>query len=135
MAYKLSTRSIINRQGVNPKLIAICDEAIRLTPIDFGIPSSGGYRTAEQQYALFCDGKSKADGYDKKSYHQTGNALDFYAFVDGKASWEEGHLAVVAATFLQAAIKMDIKIQWGGLWKGFRDMPHIQLMETGDGSS
>ena len=55
--------------------------------------------------------------------------IDFYAYVDGKASWDEGHLALVATAFMQAAIKLGYKIQWGGLWKGFKDMPHIQLVE------
>ena len=36
-----------------------------------------GYRTAEEQNALYKKGRSKLDGYKKKSFHQSGNAVDF----------------------------------------------------------
>lgn len=127
MNFKFSKRSLKNREGVDPRLIEISDRALQLSPIDFGIPKYGGLRTAEDQAKLFDDGKSKCDGYIKKSYHQSGKALDFYAFVDGKASWEREHLAIVAAAFLQAAAESGYKLEWGGLWKSFQDFPHVQL--------
>ena len=127
--FKLSNRSKERREGVNSRLIEICDFAIAITIIDFGIPAFGGTRTDEEQLALFHAGKSMCDGIDKRSYHQTGRALDFYAYVDGKASWNEHHLATVAAAFLQSAAMLGYKLQWGGLWVGFRDMPHVQLLE------
>lgn len=126
--YYLSSASKRNREGVNEKLIEISDLAIKITLIDFGIPSSGGLRTAEEQNKLYCDGKSKCDGYSKKSNHQSGDAIDFYAFVDGKASWNEDHLTLVAVAFLQAASILGYKVQWGGFWK-FKDMPHIELID------
>tara|TARA_R110002020_G_scaffold170207_1_gene359563 strand:- start:1156 stop:1554 length:399 start_codon:yes stop_codon:yes gene_type:complete len=129
MNYQFSQRSFTNMAGVRPELIEIALQAIQMSPIDFGIPSSGGLRTAEEQKALFVNGKSKCDGEVKKSYHQSGNALDFYAYVDGAASWKEEHLAIVAAAFLQAAIELGYTLEWGGLWKGFRDMPHVQMPE------
>lgn len=127
MSYTLSRQSKRHRNGIDPKLIEISDLAIQLTVVDFGHPSTGGIRTAKQQRELFLDGKSKADGYDKLSYHQSGKALDFYAFVDGKASWNKSHLAMVAAAHLQAASLLGYKLKWGGLWKGFKDFPHVQL--------
>jgi peptidoglycan L-alanyl-D-glutamate endopeptidase CwlK len=125
--YHLSNRSKKNSEGVDQRLIEIRDLAIHITVVDFGIPGSGGLRTAEEQRALFVAMKSKCDGYDKLSRHQSGKALDFYAYVDGHASWEEKHLAMVAAAFLQAAAMLGYKLKWGGLWKGFKDMPHVQL--------
>ena len=125
--FTLSSRSKANRQGVDSRLIEISDLAIQLTVIDFGIPSSGGLRTREEQRKLFDDGKSKADGTIKLSNHQSGRALDFYAYVDGKASWDEYHLAMVAAAFLQAASILGYELEWGGLWKSFKDSPHVQL--------
>ena len=113
--------------GVNKCLIKIADLAIMITAVDFGIPATGGLRTQDMQRVLFEDGLSRCDGYNKRSKHQTGNALDFFAYVDGKASWEKEHLAQVAAAFLQAACMLGIKIEWGGLWSGFQDMPHIQM--------
>ena len=106
----------------------VADRAIKITKIDFGIPETGGVRTAEQQNALHKSGASPfCDGYENRSNHQDGNALDFYAYVDGKASWEPEHLAQVACAFLQAANELGIKIKWGGLFKSWSDMPHIEI--------
>jgi len=127
MAYSLSNNSKKNREGIHPHLIEICDLAIKLSVVDFGIPKDGGIRTAVRQRELFDDEKSKADGVIRKSKHQSGRALDFYAYVDGKASWDTEHLAMVATAFLQAASLLGYQLKWGGLWKNFKDMPHVQL--------
>jgi len=126
--FKLGSNSLNNRAGVDHRLIEISDRAIQLSIIDFGIPSSGGLRTIKEQAALFTAGKSKADGRTNKSYHQTGRALDVYAYVDGKASWDKLHLALIAAAMLQAASELGYRLTWGGLWK-WQDMPHFQLGE------
>lgn len=126
--YQYSQRSIQNMSGINIDLRRVADRAIQITKIDFGIPETGGVRTAEQQNALHKSGASPfCDGYENRSKHQDGNALDFYAYVDGKASWEPEHLAQVACAFLQAANELGIKIKWGGLFKSFVDQPHIEI--------
>lgn len=112
--------------GVDDGLQQVAFAALSISKIDFGIPEDGGVRTAERQKELYNDGKSLADGYKYKSGHQAGKALDFYAYVDGKASWNELHLAMVAAAFLQAGTVLGIKLEWGGLFRNFKDMPHIQ---------
>lgn len=134
MRFALSTSSRTNRLGIHDDLIKISDLAIQITTIDFGHGSSAGLRTAEQQHALYLAGNSKADGYKRLSNHQSGNALDFYAYINGRASWEREHLAMVAAAHLQAASILGIKLSWGGLWrskKGFYgwDMPHVELTD------
>ena len=113
----------------------VLNEAIKHT--DFSVIF--GNRTIELQQELYAKGRTDGkvtdiskvvtylDGVNKKSYHQSGRALDFYAYVDGKASWEKEHLAVVACSFLQAANELGYKLEWGGLWKSFQDMPHVQL--------
>lgn len=134
MGYQLSTSSKYNRQGVDQRLIDISDFALRISLVDFGHGQDSGKRTAKRQSELFDDEKSACDGYDKISNHQTGEALDFYAFVDGKASWKHEHLAMVAAAFLQAASILGYPVKWGGLWRSKKskiygwDMPHIELM-------
>jgi hypothetical protein len=130
MGYKFSLKSRQRMKGINPDLIEIAERALELSNVDFGIPTYGGLRTASEQAQLYADGKSKADGYDKKSYHQTGNALDVYAYVDWKASWSPEHLALVAAAMLQAASELGIHLEWGGHWKSFKDMPHFQLRRS-----
>jgi peptidoglycan L-alanyl-D-glutamate endopeptidase CwlK len=124
--YTLSKTSLRNLDGVHPELIDVVKMAIQITKIDFGIPSSGGYRTASQQNELYRDKKSQLDGFDKKSNHQTGNAVDVFAYVDGKASWDEHHLSMVACAMLEAANRLGVNLRWGGLWKSFVDMPHFE---------
>ena len=132
----LSQKSLNSRAGVNSKLIEIDDLALTISKIDFGIPEYGGFRTAEVQQMLFNTNKSKADGVNNLSYHQSGNALDFYAYVNGRASWGHDHLAMVAAAHLQAASQLGYALEWGGFWKSNElingipygwDMAHIQL--------
>lgn len=124
-------------KGVNPELIVIFTEAIKNSPIDFGVPGLGGLRTAEHQNKLFKAGKSKCDGYKDKSYHQSGNALDFYAYVNGEASWKEHHLSMVAGVIMATAKrlkkegKVSIDLYWGGQFGSSDftgwDMPHIEI--------
>ena len=139
--YQLSARSKQRREGVDPRLIEIDDLAMELTLVDFGHPSDAGLRTAERQHELYKAGKSACDGYKKRSNHQDAKALDFYAFVDGAASWTEPHLAMVACAYFQAAALLGYRIKWGGMWKrrtpklingipyGW-DCPHIELVDV-----
>lgn len=133
--YHLSTASKKNREGVDIRLIQTSDLAITLTIIDFGHDKYAGLRTPETQNQLFKRNKSRADGYDRLSEHQSGKALDFYAYVNGGASYAPEHLAMVAAAHLQAASMLGHRVKWGGLWKSGKsklygwDMPHIQLID------
>ena len=126
--FKFSQRSKDRMKGIDPRLIEIANLALQISPIDFGIPQHGGVRTAEEQWVLFMDGASKADGAHHKSKHQSGKALDFYAYVKGAPSWDYHNMAIVGAAHLQAASALNIRLQWGGLWKNFKDYPHIQLL-------
>ncbi len=129
MSFKLGKNSINNLVGVDGRLIAIADLAITLSNIDFGIPSTGGLRSTEDQAKLFEDGVSKADGVNNKSYHQSGKALDVYAYVDGKASWDKLHLSLIAAAMLQASAQLGYELKWGGLWKSWQDYPHFEIRD------
>jgi len=138
-SFSFSRSSTENMLGVHNDLIVIFTEAIKNSPIDFGVPSSGGLRTAEQQRELFMDAKSKCDGYKSKSYHQSGNALDFYAYVNGKASWDKIHLSIIAGVILATAKrlrkggKINSEITWGGTFGSAEftgwDMPHFQVSD------
>ncbi len=138
MCYQFSSKSMERMTGVNLDLITIFNEAIKNSPIDFGIPPHGGLRTAEEQNELFKADRSKCDGYEIKSSHQTGNALDFFAYVDNNASWDKLHLAMVASVIMTTAKrlkkegKIDSEINWGGTFgssdfNGW-DMPHIEIL-------
>ncbi len=142
--FNFSKRSVERMQGVHPDLIVIFTEAIKTCPIDFGVPEFGGMRTKGEQNLLFKKGLSKCDGFDKISKHQLEyddpyvNALDFYAYISGKASWDKVHLAIVASTILSTATRLlkegliKIKIKWGAtfgssIFKGW-DYPHIEIV-------
>ena len=127
--YKLSSSSKKRLEGIDPRLISIINEALKISVIDFGIPCDGGLRTAERQKQLFDKKVSKCDGTINKSYHQTGKAFDVYAYVDGKASWDRYHLTQVAAAMLQAAAMLGYQLRWGGLFKSFVDMPHFEIRD------
>jgi peptidoglycan L-alanyl-D-glutamate endopeptidase CwlK len=129
MSFELGKNSLKNREGIDDRLLDITDLAIKLTNIDFGIPNTGGLRSVEDQAKLFTAGKSKADGRTNHSYHQTGKAVDVYAYVDGKASWEKEHLAIIAAAMLQASAQLGYELKWGGLWKSWQDFPHFEIRD------
>ena len=129
MSFKLGKNSINNMAGIDGRLIDIAELAIKLSNIDFGIPSSGGLRSEADQAKLFTDGVSKADGVSNKSYHQSGKAIDVYAYVDGKASWDKLHLSLIATAMLQASAQLGHELKWGGLWKSWQDMPHFELRD------
>lgn len=142
--FKLSANSKKNRDtvsgGVDPRLAEISNLAITISLIDFGHGAHSGRRTATEQHQLHLDGVSpNCDGYTVESKHQSGLALDFYAYVDGKASWDHAHLAVVAAALLQAASTLGYRLSWGGFWRSSRpkpiggipygwDCPHVELV-------
>jgi peptidoglycan L-alanyl-D-glutamate endopeptidase CwlK len=134
--FKFSKRSIKNMYGVDGELVLVFLTAIEVSPIDFGIPSLGGLRSTLEQNVLFLEKKSHADGYRTLSKHQYGEALDFYAYVDGSASWEKHHLAMVAGVILTVAKELlergviTFELTWGGTFgsndlDGW-DMPHME---------
>lgn len=132
MVWQLSEVSLQHMAGVAPELVTVVQGALWLSPIDFGIPPFGGVRTIAEQQRLFQEGKTKCDGIKLKSLHQSGRALDFFAYMNGRASWEPCHLALIACAMLQAASERGIRIRWGGHFRPYRnnhgwDMPHIEL--------
>ena len=129
MTFQLGKNSMKNMEGIDDRLIDIAELAISFSPIDFGIPSDGGFRDETCQAKLYTAGKSKCDGRNNKSYHQTGKAVDVFGYVDGKASWDTLHLTTIATCLLQASSQLGHELQWGGLWKGFKDLPHFQIRD------
>lgn len=127
--YKFSSNSLKNLEGVNPELLQVVHHALGISKVDFGIPQNGGLRSDTEQRKLFLSGKSRLDGVEKKSKHQTGDAFDVFAYVDGKASWDVNHMSQVALAVLQSAVSLGVKVQWGGFWKNFVDLPHFELID------
>ena len=87
--YSLSKSSWNRLNTCNSEIAEIIIEAIKYSTIDFGIPVDGGRRTAERQNEIFKDGNSKADGYDKLSKHQSGDAVDIIAYVPSLGGYKK----------------------------------------------
>lgn len=142
--FKFSKRSIRNMKDVEPDMVLIFMEAIKVSPIDFGVPNDGGVRSSLRQHQMFLDPdiKTNCDGYERVSRHQIkdgddyGQALDFYAYLNGKASWNKVHLAIIAGVLMSTAKRLkaegriSINLKWGGTFgsKSFKgwDYPHTQ---------
>jgi peptidoglycan L-alanyl-D-glutamate endopeptidase CwlK len=143
--FKFSRNSLKRMKGVEPELQLVMKEALKVSPIDFGIPPDGGVRTADRQNEMFLDPliATDCDGYKNKSNHQVpegeqyGRAIDFYAYLNGRASWNKAHLAVIAGVVLSTATRLkeegriSIELRWGATFdsnsfEGW-DYPHIEV--------
>ena len=98
-------------ETVKPELQEVVNLALTYSPIDFGIAT--GTRTLEEQKEKVKEGLSKT----LKSKHLTGDAVDVYAFVDGKANWNTIEYYIqIAGAFQIACKKLETNIRWGGAW-------------------
>ena len=130
MGFQLGKNSIKNMEGIDGRLIDIAELAITLSPIDFGIPSDGGWRSQDCQAKLYNAGKSKCDGKNNLSYHQSGKAIDLFCLTpEGAASWDVHDLTTAATAMLQASAQLGYELKWGGLWKSWQDYPHFELRD------
>lgn len=125
--FVFSKNSKRNMEGVDPRLIATFKLALRISKIDFGVPRFGGLRTADDQLALFSQGRSLCDGFEKLSYHQSGLALDFFPVVRHKASYLDENLTHVACAILQASTQLGYKLEWSGFWRNFSEKCHFEI--------
>lgn len=136
-------RSKNNLDTCHQDLQLIANEAIKITPIDFGI--SEGNRSLNRQKKLFDEGKSKIDGINKKGKHNYNPSLafDIYIYITGKdRAYDEKHLCYVGGVLSTVAKQLykegKIKhlLRWGANWDGdgeliydqsFQDLPHFEL--------
>jgi peptidoglycan L-alanyl-D-glutamate endopeptidase CwlK len=124
-------------EGVHPELVEKVTRIIAaLMSLGFAMVVTDGVRTAEQQHALWQQGRetpgpivTNADGYTKKSNHQPhedgfGHAVDL-AFVDeqGYPSWGEKWPWAAYGACAKA-----LGLAWGGDWSSPHDRPHIELI-------
>lgn len=90
-----------------------------------------GARTLEEQKKAFAGGFSKIDGVTKLSEHQVSKEKPLSTAIDSlplPLNWndEKGHRAF-ARFVLDKAKGLGVKLEWGGDWKTFKDLPHFQL--------
>ncbi len=122
---------------------AICNEVIK--HIDFSILE--GTRTLEQQQEYYRDGKSKIDGVNRKSKHQSlpSLAVDVAPYpIEWKGDKSRARFYLLAGYFFMASEKLyedgviEHKLRWGGDWdsdkdfkdQSFDDLPHFELIKV-----
>jgi peptidoglycan L-alanyl-D-glutamate endopeptidase CwlK len=110
MTFALSTQSLSMLHGVHADLAKVVKEAILLSEVDFKVGE--GMRSLARQKELYAAGKSKT----MKSRHLTGHAVDLWAIVDGKVSWDIAHYYTIAKAMKHAAIKCGVPMTWGVVW-------------------
>jgi peptidoglycan L-alanyl-D-glutamate endopeptidase CwlK len=139
MSFKFSKRSLRRLKGVHPKIVELFSYAIEHEdcPFDFGIPRDGGLRTLERQKELYSYGRYEPNKHRKKitwtlnSNHRErsdgyGYAVDIFAYVDGKPSWNMLHLKPIADHLKKCATEKNIPLEWGyDLWG--KDAAHFQV--------
>ena len=122
-------------EGVNPVLLEFSNRLLKASKYDLTIPQSGGVRTAKEQNEIFLKGFSTLDGYNKKSYHQSGNAIDIViAGKTVKEMYDKEKLDYVGEIGKQVWFDMSqegllkgLVPRWGGNWKNFNDKPHWEI--------
>lgn len=141
--FQFSNSSISKLRTCDVRLQLVLMRAIEITEIDFGV--AFGHRSVEEQQRLYAIGRTEPghivtylDGVNKKSKHNEdpSQAVDVYAYVNGKAVWTERYLCYLAGLFQAVAKDKNIELTWGGNWDrdgeiasdhNFIDMPHFQI--------
>jgi peptidoglycan hydrolase-like protein with peptidoglycan-binding domain len=115
---------------VDPLLREVIEYAASTAPSNIDFQIVQGLRTQAEQNALYAQGRTKPGKivtWTRNSNHMSGDAVDFQAYVNGKATWDEKAFIPVAQHIKKAAAVKGIKIQWGyDMWK--KDYGHIQLV-------
>lgn len=102
--------------------------------IDIAI--TDGYRTIEEQNALYEQGRSKegqvvTHASGGESYHNYGLAIDFALRLNnGEVIWDmeyDGNGNGKSDWMEVVAIAKDLGFDWGGDWSSFKDYPHLQM--------
>jgi peptidoglycan L-alanyl-D-glutamate endopeptidase CwlK len=124
--FRFSRRSEQKLRSLHPALVKVARLALRKSRVDFTIISSR--RTLDEQRQLVAAGKSQT----LNSRHLKGEALDFVPLdpTTGKGLFDRGLAIEVAAAFMDAGQEQGCPVKWGGMWQGFEDIPHIEMMKT-----
>ena len=119
--FKFGERSLRCLATVHEDLRWLCNEAIKISPLDFGVYE--GIRTLKKQEKYVVDGKSMACN----SRHLHGMAVDIVVLVDGDADWSVDAYKKILPAFQRASVEIDVPFEWGGDFYNFVDAPHFQL--------
>ena len=125
--FKFGRRSRERLKGVNPKLVNVLNELIKIMDVTI----IEGLRTEARQNELLAQGKSKT----KYSKHLEGKAVDLAPY---PIDWEDRERFHYMGGMIRGiGIKMGVDIRWGGDWdsdgevkdNGFDDLVHVEIKE------
>ena len=121
-SYRFGKRSRSNLKGVDDRLVRICNRALQLSPIDFGITE--GIRSVERQRFMVASGRSDT----MNSRHLTGLAVDIVAYKNGGVvTWDFETYRTISRSFIRAGWEYETAVTWGGDWPRLRDGVHFQI--------
>ena len=117
--YTYSNKSKKKMEGLHSDLVAILNEAIEITKVDFSVFE--GMRSVSRQRKLVALGKSQT----MNSRHLTGHAVDLVPHPYGGDNDGDGEINghdwdeyfPIADAMILSAKKLDIPLRWGGNWK------------------
>lgn len=119
---ELTKRDRERLRGVDPDLCLVVELARR--DVEFIVTE--GLRTLERQRQLLLERRTTT----LRSKHLVGRAVDLCPLVRGAVSWKHADFDPVAAAMKSAALKLGVRLVWGGDWKTFIDCPHFELAGT-----
>ena len=149
--YKFGKSSLKKLSTVHPELQITMQEALETSVIDFVITQ--GLRTVEEQFELYKKGRilkdnkwiiynkdeivTNCDGTVNKSNHQSGNAVDICAYMNGKLSWKDNLLINIGNHIMNTYDNLykrgvvSKKLIWGKEWVHIRngrgDLEHFEI--------
>lgn len=124
--FQLSRRSLSKLEGVHPDLVRVVKKAITMTRVDFTVLE--GVRKEERQMELFAAGATTTmKSRHLKASNGYSHAVDLGAYAAGEVRWDWPLYDQLGNAMKMAALEEDVKIEWGGDWRTFRDGPHFQL--------
>ena len=120
----MDARSERNLRGVHPDLVKVVRATVEdWTRDGMGLIVTEGIRTLERQAELYKAGASQT----MNSRHLTGHAVDMAVTVNGDVRWDWPLYMRLGAVMKSNALRLGVKMVWGGDWKTFRDGPHYEL--------
>ena len=123
--YKFGKRSKQRLKGVDPKLVNVLNELIKIMDVTI----IEGLRSKERQQELLAQGKTKT----KYSKHIEGKAVDLAPY---PINWDDREMFHYMGGMLRGLGKaMELKIRWGGDWdsdgdtkdNNFDDLVHFEI--------
>lgn len=142
--FRFSKNSKKELRTMDPKLQEVFSLALKLSNVDFGI--SEGHRAISRQKKLYARGRTEPgdivtniDGVNDLSDHNysPSKAGDIYAFVNGRANYDDIYMMYLGGVITSAAKVLDVEIKWGGNWDGdgilltdqnLKDAPHYAIV-------